>query len=166
MQVIYLLVGIISFIMMFYGAKWLLRYKTVFSFLVSTGGKQFAIKKRGTYSICIKKSHFGKAFKYNFLITKGSGQNKLESKENFLKWSFRKKGKMFVEHTLFKVSEIGNYTIKAELLKPNQDQNDLIIIKETVSITKKILGILFLVFGVNGSFWGIMLFINPTVFAQ
>lgn len=104
--------------------------------------------------------------KYNFLISKDSSQYIIKSKENSTKWRFRKNGEMFIEHSIFNISETGNYNIKAELLKPNQEQNDLIIIKETVSITKKILGILFLVFGVNGSFWGIMLSINPNVFTQ
>ena len=148
--------------MIFYGAKWLLRTKIIFSFPITEGIKQFTIKNKGTHSICTRKGYFERSMKYNIPILRNSGGDYIESKENFLKWRFRKKGIMYVEHSIFNANETGTYSIESEISK----RNDLILIKETVPATKKLLGILFLVFGVNGSFWGLMLSINPNILVQ
>lgn len=162
MQIVYLTIGIICLVMIFYGAKWLLRTKIIFSFPITEGIKQFTVKNKGTHSICVRKGYFEKSMKYILPILRNFSGDYMESKENFLKWRFRKKGIMYVEHSFFNASEIGTYCIESKISK----QNELIMTKETVPATKKLLGILFFVFGINGSFWGIMLSINPNVLVQ
>ena len=150
--------------MIFLGAKWLLRSKTIIQFQIAESQKEFILKKPGLYSICsLGGGYFHKLDIYELEISKKRNQQIIELKDTFPKWRFRKNLKMFIEYKQFKILEIGNYLITIK----NQDyktSNRPILIKESVNVFKRILGILFLVFGVNGSFWSFYLALNPTPF--
>ncbi len=55
-------------------------------------------------------------------------------------------------------------TAKQIFQTPLSIENITVSIQETITIGKKIFGIIFLVLGINASFWGIMLGINPNLF--
>jgi len=184
MQLLYLTIGLTGLTMMFFGAKWLLRSKTVVNFPIKEGSKEFKIKKPGVYAVCVMGGGLIKGFgQYNFQLSHSNNQRQIKLKRPILKWRFRKNWVMGVESAQFKISDVGGYKIEITNLsnaattnsvkkkehksRPNPPiRGNQILIKATVSLLKKIAGIFFLVLGVQGSFWGILLAINPTVLAQ
>jgi len=168
MQILYLAIGLIGLTMTFYGAKWLLRSRTIISFQKAEREKEFNIAIPGLYSVgIIGGGHFKKSGNDEFQISNIKNQQLIELKESYLKWRFRKNWKMFVEYRQFEIDDIGNYKIEIQNHKGQSNQpmrNNQIIITESVKMLKRFLGIIFLVLGVNISFWGIILTINPTPF--
>ncbi len=178
MQILYLIIGLIGLIMVFFGAKWLLRSKTIVNLPIAEKTNNFTINRSGLYSVCILGSAYIKSsVGFNILISKSNSQENIKLKESFLKWRFFKNWNIGVEYLHFKIENIGDYHIEIQnpenlmvekstsffqLGKPIQSVE--ILIKESVSTAKKLFGVIFLVLGVNISFWGIMLAINPNPF--
>ena len=164
MQILYLLIGLIGLIMLFFGAKWLLRSKTVVKFTINKNIKEFKIGRSGVYAVCFMETRFFNNFGvFHIKIINSDNQERIDMKKNFLKWRFIKNWKKGVEYYQFKIQNAGNYRI--EIDQANKSIHNIeVLIKESVTVSKKIFGILFLVFGVNISFWGIILAINPNPF--
>jgi len=183
MQLLYLVIGLTGLTMMFFGAKWLLRYKTVVNFPILEGTKEFTIKKPGLYAACIMGvGYFNNHNEYKFRLTQTNNGQQIKLKRPILKARFRKKWVMGIESVHFRIQDEGDYKIEITNLINATSANSAkkvtsiassnppvgihqILIKATVSVLKKIIGIIFLVVGVQASFWGIMLAINPNVFA-
>ena len=183
MQLLYLTIGLTGLTMMFFGAKWLLRYKTVANFPILEGSKEFRIKKPGVYAVCIMGvGYFSNYNQYKFQIIRLNSQQQIKLKSPVLKARFRKNWVMGIESVHFSIQDVGDYNIEITNLSNANPANSAkkaqskdspnppvgihqILIKATVSVIKKITGIFFLVIGVQASFWGGVLAINPNVFA-
>ncbi|KKN91414.1 hypothetical protein LCGC14_0217470 [marine sediment metagenome] len=164
--------------MVFFGAKWLLRSKAIVKLPIAEKIKNFTINRSGLYSVCILGGGYLKtSVGFKILISKSNSQEKIRLKENFLKWRFRKNREIGVEYLHFEIENIGEYHIEIQnpenltvkksrsiLQSDKPIQSVEILIKESVSVAKKLFGVIFLVLGVNISFWGIMLAINPNPF--
>jgi len=183
MQLLYLTIGLTGLTMTFFGAKWLLRYKTVVNFPILEGSKEFRVKKLGVYGVCIMGVGYLNNYNhYKFQLTNTNNRQQIKLKSPVLKPRFRKNWVMGVESVHFRIQDVGDYKIEITNLTNAAPANSVkktqsiaspnppvrihqILIKATVSVIKKIAGIFFLVIGVQASFWGIVLTINPNVFA-
>lgn len=171
--------------MIFFGAKWTfksLKAKEIIGFPLAEREKEFEIKNAGLFTLCIiGGGYVNNSGSFRVQIKGKDNQRTVYLKENFIKPKFRKNWKMGVEYLQFNISNYGLYKVeignpedlivKKSMLKikrmfqsPLPIENIEILIKETVPISKKLFGIIFLVLGVNLSAWGIMLGINPDLF--
>ena len=100
--------------------------------------------------------------------------------ENIIKPRFTHNWKLGVEFSQFRIDKIGKYTIKIQnaenlIVKPSMIfsiryfQKELstdsiqILIKESISTTKKFLSIIFLILGLNMAIWGFILSFIPEI---
>ena len=185
MQILFIVTGIIGLTMFFFGVKWFLKSfnsKEIIEFPFLDNHKEFEIKNTGLYTIQILgAAQITNSGQFTIRLINKDNQKNIALKDYFLKPRFRKNWKIGIEYLHFKITESGNYIIKLEnqnsfvakksMLKinspfqQNKPSNNLkIIIKEAITPSKKLLSILFLVLGVNISFWGILLTINPNAF--
>lgn len=182
MQILFLVLGLI---LTFFGVKWTFKSfkgKEIIGFPLSELKKEFEIIKPGLFTLCVVGGGYvDNSGNFRTLVMRKDNQKIIELKENILKPRFRKNRKMGVEYLQFKISHVGLYKVEIEnaedlvvkksMLKTKQVfQSPLsvekieISIKETIPISKKLFGIIFLVLGVNMSAWGIMLEVNPELF--
>ena len=185
MQILYIILGVIGLTMTFLGAKWSIksfRAKEIINFPITHFKKDFEIIKPGLYALCIVGgASVNDAGNLRILIKHKDDQHVVELKEHLIKPRFRKKGKIGVEYLQFKILHSGRYQIELKNIdnlivkksrltaqqifqSPLSFENIEISIKETITIGKKIFGIIFLVLGINASFWGIALSIYPNLF--
>ena len=177
--------GLTGLAMLFAGAKWSVesfKSNDIVEFPIIDKLKEFEIIKSGLYAVCI----VGGFYVHNLAGFKTSifnihNQKQIDLKEPNLKFRFRKKWKVGIEHLHFRIIEAGRYkieiqlpeklTVKESMLTTKQPfqssqpiENIEVLIKGIVPLGKKILGIVFLVLGVNLSVWGILLSIIPKLF--
>ena len=171
--------------MLFFGVKWILKTlkaKEIIEFPLMEGERDVEIKRTGLFALYIlgvRSVDYSPHFKIK--IENRENGKTVTSKENAVQMRFHKKQKMGIEYLNFSISMIGVYKIKIEkpenlivkqtmlrTIIPFQSsspiENIQLLIKETVPISQKILGIIFLIVGLNLSTWGIMLGINPGLF--
>jgi hypothetical protein len=185
MQILFIILGVIGLAMTFFGVKWTLksfRAKTIEIFPLIELRKEFEIIRPGLFSICIiGGGHVNNTGSFQVSVQHKDNKKTIDLKENYMKPRFHKKWKTGVEYFSLKIENCGIY--KVEISNPedlivkqsiNKSQhvfqsplpieNIEISIKETVTISKQLFGIIFLTLGVNMSIWGIMLGINPELF--
>ncbi len=166
MQILVIVMGVVGIILLFFGIKWSwksLKAKEIIQFPFSQDQTQFKIEKTGLFSLCIL------------------GGRYLANSGGFGAQIFRKNMKMGVEFFHFTISQSGGYIlhlenqedliVKTSMIKikqlfqsPQLTENLQVLIKETIPVGKRIMGIIFLVLGVNMTAWGIMLGIYPNLF--
>ncbi len=170
MQVLFILMGIVGLTMLFVGIKWSIesiRPKPLVRFPLSERTQEFELKDEGLYAFCILGSRFvGYPSSYTSSLSNMENEEKIKLVQNFLKPKFRVGWKIGIEYQNFKIRKPGKH--KLVLGDPNflrgNSSNLEGMIKKTVTVTKKLFGIIFLVLGMNMSAWGIMLGINPNLF--
>lgn len=133
-------------------------------------------QKNGTYSICVVGGGYANNLG-NFETQITHNETKLNTIEKLLKFKFHYKGRLATEFYSFKIENIGIHKIfikniedlevkESMLVSKRLFQKKLpiekigLIVKETSSSTKFIIGLLMTVFGINISIWGIILIFN------
>ncbi|MFI0427927.1 hypothetical protein [Mariniflexile sp. HMF6888] len=180
MQVIFLLIGILGLVMFIFGIKTLIkkyRSKTIAELNLTENPSEINIKKAGTYAVCIVGGGYANN-KGDFDLHITTNGNQLDVLKKQIKFKFRHKGKLATEFYHFEIENIGKYKFEFKniadlevkesmLLSKKMFQNKLpvnnvgIVIKETSSNSKFIIGLLMAVFGFNITAWGIILAFNP-----
>lgn len=185
MQILFIVLGLIGLTMTFFGVKWTFKSfkaKEIIGFPLSYLKKEFEIIRPGLFTLSIVGGGFvDNSGSFRVLVKRKDNQKVIDLKENFMKPRFSKNWKIGVEYLQFNISHPGLYKVEIEnaedlvvkksMLKTKQVfqsplpvENIEISIRETIPISKKLLGIIFLVLSVNMSAWGIMLGINPELF--
>ncbi|SFU65406.1 hypothetical protein SAMN05216480_111123 [Pustulibacterium marinum] len=185
MQILFIVLGFIGLTMTFFGVKWTVtsfKAKEISCFPFNNLKKEFEIKRPGQYTLSIIGGGFvGNTSNFHISVKTKDHQKIVDYEENFMRPRFRKNGKIGVEYLQFKISDSGLYKVEIEnpedlivkksIVKTKQFfqaplavENIEISIGETIPISKKLFGIIFLVLGVNISVWGIILGINPQLF--
>lgn len=164
-----------------WGYRWM-RFQTILRFPLARGKANFTIKKAGFYSICFYEARYAKS-SGNFRLDVIDAQTKLTipSKEFLIKPQFFKDLGVGLEFLQLRFEKTGDYILELE------HQEDLIVkttmiplarffqkkaptnqievmVKTSLPIWKRILTIIFLVFGINIIAWGIITLINPEIF--
>lgn len=166
--------------MLFFGAKWtiqLFRYKALIVLSLPVNEQELIVKRAGRYALCLTggsrvSNHGG----FKAIIRNTSTEQEIKTINYFVMPSFYYRGKLAAEYLHFDLPE-GKYTIKLEnpfdlrISKPplptaftKTSRNPTFLIKTSMPVFKQIMAIVFLVSGVNMSFWGIYLTINPNPF--
>ncbi len=185
MQIIFIILSLIGFTLTFFGVKWTYRSfkaKEIVGFPLIMKEQEFEISKPGLFALCIiGGGHVKNSGNFRVLIINTIDQKVIDLKENFMKPRFRKNWKIGVEILNFKVSNSGHFKVQIEnaedlivkksmLITERFFQSSLsirnieVMIKETIPVSKRLFGIIFLVVGVNMSAWGVMLGFNPELF--
>ena len=184
MQIIFLFIGIISLLLLIYSIKLVinqLRLKEISVFNLTEKPKNFEITKSGIHSICM--IGISSDFKISGLdasiITPNGKQ--IDLTENLISYSYLRKRVKTFEQWNFKTSHNGKHTLIIKNLEDYISRNPIlksrkplsnrktetkslkILVKQSVSIKHRLISIVGLVLGVNGSFWGIILGINPNI---
>ncbi|WP_100616056.1 hypothetical protein [Confluentibacter citreus] len=183
MQAIFLLLGIAGLAMFFFGMKTLIKKyksKTIAELNFTENPSEINIKKKGLYAVCfIGGGHANNKDKFDLQITNNG--NKIDVLEKQIKFKFRHNGKLSTEFYHFEIKNIGKYKFEFKniadlevkesmLLSKRMFQNTLpvnnvgIVIKETSSNSKFIIGLLMAVFGFNIAGMGIILAFNPQLY--
>jgi hypothetical protein len=178
----FFLIGIIGLVMFFFGMKTLIkkyRSKAIAEIDFSEKPSEINIEKIGSYAVCIVGGgHANNKGDFDLYITNDG--NQLDVFEKQMKFKFRHKGKLATEFYQFEIVNAGKYKFEFKniadlevkesmLLSKRLFQNNLpinnieIVIKETSSNSKFIIGLLMAVFGFNISGWGIILAFNPNI---
>ncbi|PKQ46115.1 hypothetical protein CSW08_05060 [Confluentibacter flavum] len=169
--------------MFFFGMKTLIkkyRSRTIAELNFTENPSEIYIKKTGTYAVCIIGGGYANN-KGDFDLHITNNGNKLDVLEKQMKFKFRHKGKLATEFYHFEIKNMGKYKFEFKniadleakesmLLSKRMFQNTLsvnnvgIVIKETSSNTKFIIGLLMAVFGFNIAGLGIILAFNPQLY--
>lgn len=183
MQILFLLVGILGLAMFYFGTKILIkkyRSKTIGKINFSENPSEINIEKTGSYAVCI----VGGGYANNngdFDLYISNDGNQLDVFEKQMKFKFRYKGKLATEFYQFEIENVGKYKFEFKniadlevkesmLVSKRMFQNKLpinnieIVIKETSSTSKFIIGLLMTVFGFNIAGWGVILAFNPQLY--
>lgn len=178
MQIIFLLIGIIGLVMFVFGIKTLIKnYRNEIISELKLTENEINFQKIGTYSICIVGGGYANNLG-NFETQITHNETKLNTIEKLLKFKFHYKGRLATEFYSFEIENLGIHKIfikniedlevkESMLVSKRLFQKKLpiekigLIVKETSSSTKFIIGLLMTVFGINISIWGIILTFNP-----
>lgn len=184
MQIIFIFIGIISFPLLIYSIKLVinqLKLKEIIVFDLTEKTKDFQITKNGIHSICMLgiSSDFKISGLEASIITPNGKQINLT--ENLIRYSSLRKRVKIVEQWKFETNQKGKYTLSITNLDDYISRNPIltsgklfsnrkietkslkILVKQSVSTKHRLISIIGLVLGINGSFWGIMLGINPNL---
>lgn len=182
MHLVFIALGIIGLGMFLLGLKWTINSitkKEIVQFNINEGEKVFQISKKGTFSICIIGGGFVVGSDgFRTIIEHLNTSKKIFPIENTIKYKFRKNRKLGVEYAQFRTDEIGEFMIKLQnvqhlIIKPSilgskrsfqqKLPTDLILvlIKESISTSKKLFSIIFVVLGANMAIWGFILTFMP-----
>jgi len=185
MQILFLALGLVGFIITIFGARWNFRSfqtKEIIGFSIIELEKEFVIKKPGLFTICIiGGGYLNNNDNFRILVKSKENQKVIDLKENCIKPRFRRNCKIGIEYRQFSISDSGIYKVEIENVKdlivkksmlktkqifqsPLPIKNIEVLIKETIPISKKLLGIVFFILGLNMFFWGIILGVTPELF--
>ena len=181
MQIIFLLIGIIGLVMFFFGGKILIeKYRNKIISELKLAENEINFEKVGSYSICVVGGGYANNLG-NFEAKITNNGTELDTIEKQLKFKFHHKGRLATEFYQFEVESPGIHKIifkniedlevkESMLVSKRLFQKKLpiekisIIVKETSSSSKFIIGLLMTIFGFNIAGWGIILAFNPQVF--
>ncbi|MCK6608640.1 MAG: hypothetical protein L6Q46_10135 [Flavobacterium sp.] len=178
MQIIFLLIGIIGLVMFVFGIKTLIKnYRNEIISELKLTENEINFQKIGTYSISVVGGSYANNLG-NFETQITHNETKLNTIEKNLKFKFHYKGRLATEFYSFEIENLGIHKIfikniedlevkESMLVSKRLFQKKLpiekigLIVKETSSSSKFIIGLLMTVFGINISIWGIILTFNP-----
>ncbi len=181
MQIVFFLIGIVGLVLFIFGGKMLIeKYRNKIIGELTVTENEINFEKTGLYSICIVGGGYANNLgNFEAKITNNGAE--LDTTEKQLKFKFRHKGRLATEFYQFEIENPGVHKI---VLKNSEDlevkesmlvskrlfQKRLpvekigIIVKETSSSSKFIIGLLMTIFGFNIAGWGIVLAFNPQLF--
>ena len=181
MQIIFLLIGIIGLVMSFFGGKMLIeKYRNKIISELKLTENEINFEKIGSYSICVVGGGYANNLG-NFEAKITNNGSELDTIEKQLKFKFHHKGRLVTEFYQFEVENPGMHKIifksiedlevkESMLVSKRLFQKKLpiekigIIVKETSSSSKFIIGLFMTISGFNIAGWGIILAFNPQVF--
>jgi hypothetical protein len=183
MQIACFLIGIIGLAMFLIGGKMLIKKykgKIIGELKLFNNLNEINFEKTGLYSICVVGGgYINNLGSFEAKITNNG--NEIETFEKQMKFKFYHKGKLATEFYHFEIENLG---IHKFIFKSSEDlevkesmlvskrlfQNKLpiekieILVKETSSGSKFIIGLLMTIFGFNIAGWGVILAFNPQLF--
>lgn len=165
-----------------WGLRWI-RAKTIVQFPLQKGQMTFDIAEPGDYALCFYEARTAKADgNFGFEIIYKPKNLIIETKEILLKPQFFKNSGVGVEFCYFHLEDVGEYTVRFQNSEDLILKNSMlrlvrffqksipihsveVLIKESLPTWKKILTLVFLVFGINVMAWGIVAIFHPEMFA-
>lgn len=183
MQIMFFLIGIMGLVMFVIGGKMLIktyRNQIIGVLNLSNNCNEINFEKTGLYSVCIVGGGYANNLG-NFDAKIINNGDEIETVEKQMKFKFHHKGKLATEFYEFEIENPGihkfvfrsieDLEVKESMLFSKRSfQNKLpiekieILIKETSSGSKFIIGLLMTVFGFNIAGLGMILAFNPQLF--
>jgi hypothetical protein len=179
----FFLIGIIGLVMFLIGGKMLIeKYKSkiIGELKLTDNWNEINFEKIGLYSVCVVGGGYANNLG-NFEAKITNNENEIEMVEKRMKFKFHHKGKLATEFYQFAIENPGIYKLifkgsedlevkESMLVSKRLFQKKLpmdqigILIKETSSGSKFIIGLLMTIFGFNIAGLGVILAFNPQLF--
>jgi len=183
MQIMFFLIGVIGLVMFLIGGKMLIKKyknKIIRELKLTDNWNEINFEKTGLYSVCVLGGGYANNLG-NFEAKITNNGNEIETVEKQMKFKFHHKGKLATEFYQFEIENPGIHKLifksiedlevkESMLVSKRLFQTKLpiekigILVKETSSSSKFIIGLLMTVFGFNIAGWGVILAFNPQLF--
>lgn len=181
MQIIFLLIGIIGLAMFFFGGKMLIqKYRRKIIGELNLMENEVNFENSGLYSICVVGGGYANNLG-NFEAKIISNGTELNTFEKQMKFKFHHKGRLATEFYQFEVENPGKHKIIFKNIEDLEVKESMLaskrlfqkklpiekiglIVKETSSNSKFIIGLVMTILGLNVALWGIVLAFNPQAF--
>ncbi len=176
MKFFFIIIFIIGLFLVRYAYNWFLEMKSkkvLFNFNLGEVNKIIDVEN-GIYSL----SFLGDGFvmptnTFKVLIEFLNGNERVEVSKNLLNYRFKKGNKKGIEYLRFEINKPGGYELKIinpdslimkksmlkskRLIQKKMNIEDIrVLIKEFTPVKKRVLSIIFLIFGVNCILWGLI----------
>jgi hypothetical protein len=181
MQLVFLLIGIIGLIMFIFGIKILIEYlRNKISSELKLTENEINFEKVGIYSICVVGGGYANNLgTFEAKIT--HNETEINTIEKQLKFKFHYKGRLATEFYMFRIEFPGMHKISIKNIEDLEVKESMLfskrlfqkklpiekidlIIKETSSSSRFIIGLIITILGINIATWGFIFAYYPQLF--
>ncbi len=163
---------VIGIILLYFGGKWIIKMlkpKEYAELTVEDTEMPFFIEAPGLFSVGFVGGKYVRIpDEFLIEIKDQHNQQPLQLTKKTLKYTFLRKWRPGVEGFHFNIQSAGEYVVSIRNLdkvvvskiifsKPLPTEQILVVIRESLSLPKRVMGIIFITLGINMFVWGILL---------